>query len=291
MAAGNIFSFVGSAGAEGAMAGSEGNDSPRPIDYSDAVGMPDSMNFRAPSGTTYQIPVGNQRSRFDVPSRIQATDLQNYTRLIHQELNPSYVDKDTDYTAVQTDLQAFINAEVERRLGALYMVKRQATPGQPGPPSRPNPVAPQSKEPYGTTGPLDLVRQVRAPVAPEWVGKEADQLAAPPRRRRLPDIPTQDTPQSDPVTTRSTAKLEPYESKNEQLKSFLARYENFAQYFRWSPNDRLFHLKNSLGKKEAQILWDGGVYNTAEDLVALLKQRHGATNQSERYTLELKNRR
>src|SRR6266516_3525301 len=138
MAAGNIFSFVGSAGAEGAMAGSEGNDSPRPIDYSDAVGVPDTMNFCAPSGTTYQIPVGNQRSRFDVPTRIQATDLQNDTRLVHQALNTSYVDKDTDYATAQQELQDFINAEVERRLGAMDMVKRQAMPGQPGPPSRPS---------------------------------------------------------------------------------------------------------------------------------------------------------
>src|SRR6266516_4961646 len=109
MAAGNIFAFSGDIGAEGAMAGSEGNDSPRPIDYLDAVGVPDTMNFRAPSGTTYQIPVGNQRSRFDVPSRIQATDLQNETRSVHKSLNSSYVDKDPDYAAAQQELQDFIN--------------------------------------------------------------------------------------------------------------------------------------------------------------------------------------
>src|SRR6266516_2714689 len=295
MAAGNIFSFVGSAGAEGATAGSEGNESPRPIDYSDAVGVPDTMNFRAPSGTTYQIPIGNQRSRFDVPLRIQATDLQNDTRLVHQTLNSSYVDKDVDYAATQRDLQDFINVqvnvEVEKRLGAMDLAKRLANPSQLGQPGRPNSVAPQSIEPLGTTEPLDLVRQVRVPVATVRVEKEEVQLAPPPLRRRAPDIPTQEIQQQDSVTTRSTAKLEPYDSKNEQLESFLARYENFADYFRWSPNDRLFHLKNSLGKKEAQILWDGGVYDTAAELVALLKQRFGATNQSERYTLELKNRR
>src|SRR6266516_853336 len=183
MAAGNIFAFSGDIGAEGAMAGSEGNDSPRPIDYSDAVGLPDTMNFCAPSGTTYQIPVGNQRSRFDVPLRIQATDLQNDTRLVHQTLNSSYVDKDVDYAATQRDLQDFINAqvnvEVEKRLGAMDLAKRLANPSQLGQPGRPNPVAPQSIEPLGTTEPLDLVRQARVPVAPARVDRGIEQLAAP----------------------------------------------------------------------------------------------------------------
>src|SRR6266516_2328317 len=256
MAAGNIFSFAGGTGAGSAMAGGEGNDSPRPIDYSDAVGVPDTMDFRAPSGTLYQIPVGNQRSRFDVPLRIQATDIQNDTRLVHQSLNSSYVDmnKETDYAATQRDLQDFINAqvnaEVEKRMGAMDLAKRQVNPSQPGQPGRPNPVASQAIEPLGTTEPLDLVRQARAPVASVRVEKGLDQLAPPPLRRRAPEIPTREVQQSEPVTTRSTAKLEPYESKNEQLESFLARYENFAQYFRWSPNDSIFHLKNSLGKRK-----------------------------------------
>ncbi len=148
MAAGNIFSFAGGTGAGSAMAGGEGNDSPRPIDYSDAVGVPDTMDFRAPSGTLYQIPVGNQRSRFDVPSRIQATDIQNDTRLVHQSLNSSYVDmnKETDYAATQRDLQDFINAqvnvEVEKRMGAMDLAKRLVNPSQLGQPGRSNSVAP-----------------------------------------------------------------------------------------------------------------------------------------------------
>src|SRR6266516_7178282 len=203
MAAGNIFSFAGGTGAGSAMAGGEGNDSPRPIDYSDAVGVPDTMDFRAPSGKLYQIPVGNQRSRFDVPSRIQATDIQNDTRLVHQSLNSSYVDmnKDTDYAATQRDLQDFINAqvnvEVEKRLGAMDLAKRMVNQSQLGQPVRPNSVAPQSIEPLGMTEPLDLVRQVRVPVAPVRVDKGLDQLAPPPLRRRVLDILIQQSEQHD----------------------------------------------------------------------------------------------
>ena len=111
--------------------------------------------------------------------------------------------------------------------------------------------------------------------------------SSPRKRRLLPETPTYEPPTS----TRSTAKLEQYESAKEPLETFLARFENFSRYFHWSENDRLFNLCNSLGKGEAQILWDGGVYHTADDLKALLRKRFGSEDQTERSRLELRNRR
>ncbi len=67
--------------------------------------------------------------------------------------------------------------------------------------------------------------------------------------------------------------------------------ENFSAYFAWSETDRLFHLGNSLNKNAGQVLWDCGPLESTNALIAVLRSRYGSGNQSERYRLELKNRR
>src|SRR6266516_3468500 len=90
---------------------------------------------------------------------------------------------------------------------------------------------------------------------------------------------------------RPTATLAPFDKDNEHFENFLARFENFATYFKWTESDKLFHLRNSLPSKTGNILWDGGKYNTVPELITLLQNRFGSSNQTERYRMELNARR
>ena len=94
-----------------------------------------------------------------------------------------------------------------------------------------------------------------------------------------------------PPSSKHAAKLNPYDGISEPLETFLVRFEKFSVHFKWSDEERLFHLSNSLGKTVGNVLWDSGTAKTAEDLIKLLKGRYGTENQSERFRMELKYRR
>ena len=77
---------------------------------------------------------------------------------------------------------------------------------------------------------------------------------------------------------------------NTCLQTFLARFENCAEYFEWDDSDKLFQLPASLVGAAGQILWDAGKQSTASRIVALLKDRFGSENQAERFRTELRSR-
>jgi len=50
----------------------------------------------------------------------------------------------------------------------------------------------------------------------------------------------------------------------------------------------LCHLQACLEGDAGQILWDAGIASSADELVALLRNRFGSDNQAERYRAELR---
>jgi len=122
------------------------------------------------------------------------------------------------------------------------------------------------------------------------------------------DTPTLTRRPGGPTTTSATATTEvrdyqygtkPYHSNvklgiyrgDTSLETFLAKFENCSKYLKWSADDRLFHLGNSLESAAGQVLWDATACNSAETLIQLLRHRFGNQNQTERFRAELKTRR
>jgi len=75
------------------------------------------------------------------------------------------------------------------------------------------------------------------------------------------------------------------------VESFIAKFESHANYYKWSEQDRVFQLKNSLTGTAAQALWTGGENATSTELIKLLHSRHGGRLQTERWWSELGARR
>ena len=84
-------------------------------------------------------------------------------------------------------------------------------------------------------------------------------------------------------------KLGSYDGKT-CLQTFLARIENYAEYFEWNEADKLFQLRASLVGAAGQILWNAGKQSTVGQIVALLKACFGSENQAERFHAELRSR-
>ena len=82
------------------------------------------------------------------------------------------------------------------------------------------------------------------------------------------------------------AKLGNYD-RSSCLQTFLARFENCAEYFGWDDADKLFQLRASLIGSVGQILWDAGKQSMVSRVVALLKARFSSENQAERIRAEL----
>jgi len=70
------------------------------------------------------------------------------------------------------------------------------------------------------------------------------------------------------------------------FETFVARFENRAEYFGWNPRDQLFHLKACLDGNAGQVLWDIPDHITVERLLEILRNRFGTQNQAERYRAE-----
>ena len=68
---------------------------------------------------------------------------------------------------------------------------------------------------------------------------------------------------------------------NTCLQTFLARFDNCAEYFEWDDSDKLFQLRASLVEAAVQILCDAGKQSLVSRIVALLKARFGSENQAE----------
>jgi len=77
------------------------------------------------------------------------------------------------------------------------------------------------------------------------------------------------------------------------LKTFYAQFENCAKYNRWDRSEQLVHLKAALTETAGQVLWECSSETTSalSKLVKLLKERFGGAAQSNKYRMELRNRR
>ena len=85
------------------------------------------------------------------------------------------------------------------------------------------------------------------------------------------------------------AKLGSYD-ENACLQTFLARFENCAEYFEWDDSDKLFELRASLVGAAGQIQWNAAKQSTVSRIVALLKASFSIENQVERFRAELRSR-
>jgi len=133
--------------------------------------------------------------------------------------------------------------------------------------------------------------------------------AGPPRvaqQRPVRDVPV--PPNAQPATTTDGSeedatgdndklrkpaanRLETYAGQGASVESFIAKFESHAKYYKWSEQDRVFQLKNSLTGTAAQALWTGGENATLGELIKLLHSRHGSKLQTERWWSELRARR
>jgi len=129
-------------------------------------------------------------------------------------------------------------------------------------------------------------------------------------RRRLPELPRESggayhsahrskTPDDkaevatghDDKQRKPAAKLKKYVGQGASVESFLAKFESHAKYVKWSEQDRVFQLKNSLTGTAAQALWTGGENATSAELIQLLHSRHGGKLHTKRFWSELCTRR
>jgi len=62
-------------------------------------------------------------------------------------------------------------------------------------------------------------------------------------------------------------RLKTYAGQGACVESFIAKFESHAKYYKWSEQDRVFQLKNSLTGTAAQALWTGGKNATSGELI------------------------
>jgi len=73
----------------------------------------------------------------------------------------------------------------------------------------------------------------------------------------------------------------------------MVQFSNCAKYNKWNEAQKLAHLRNSLDKDAANLLWDYGKDTTGswKGLTSILENRFGGKAMSEKYRIELRNRR
>lgn len=93
------------------------------------------------------------------------------------------------------------------------------------------------------------------------------------------------------ITQRKQLRLEKYDGSSTPLETFLAKYDNCVKYNRWSAEERAVFLRDSLNGNASQVLWETSGDASAEEIIRLLRNRFGSSNQMERYRAELHARR
>jgi len=84
------------------------------------------------------------------------------------------------------------------------------------------------------------------------------------RRATTPDEPVEEATSivapgdNDKARKPAANRLETYAGQGASVESFIAKFESHAKYYKWSEQDRVFQLKNSLTGTAAQALWTGG---------------------------------
>jgi len=77
------------------------------------------------------------------------------------------------------------------------------------------------------------------------------------------------------------------------FETFYAHFENCAKFNLWDRSEKLANLKAALVENAGQVLWDNPleITDSLSRLVKLLKERFGGAAQSDKYRMELRNRR
>ena len=88
-------------------------------------------------------------------------------------------------------------------------------------------------------------------------------------------------------TTLPTLKLVQFDG-TKPLETFVAKFNNCSDYYRWGERERLCHLRAGLDGEAAHVLCDLDQAATSEDLIAMLRRRFGNQDQRERFRAELK---
>ena len=74
------------------------------------------------------------------------------------------------------------------------------------------------------------------------------------------------------------------------LETFLFRFQNCVEYYKWNQDDQLFQLKNSLVDSAGYIITEIDTHATVQEIIDLLRLRFGNENQRERFRAEMKSR-
>ena len=74
---------------------------------------------------------------------------------------------------------------------------------------------------------------------------------------------------------------------NTCLETFLAKFENCSEYFRWNERDRMFHLRASLEGSAGQVLWDADKNLSVSGTIKILRAWFENEHQAERFGAEL----
>jgi len=90
---------------------------------------------------------------------------------------------------------------------------------------------------------------------------------------------------------RKPLKLERYDGLSVPLETFLAKFTNCVKYNGWSAEERSVFLRDSLHGNASQVLWEISDDANDDDIIKLLRNRFGNSNQMERYRAELHGRR
>ena len=85
--------------------------------------------------------------------------------------------------------------------------------------------------------------------------------------------------------------LEKFDGTSVPLETFLAKFKNCAKYNEWDSDERAIFLKDSLSGNASQVLWEVAEDATDEEIIRLLRNRFGCSNQTERFRAELHGRR
>jgi len=116
---------------------------------------------------------------------------------------------------------------------------------------------------------------------------------------RVEDCPSADAPDVGSTTKtfvydksrRKPLKLEKYDGVTTSLETFLAKYYNCKRYNEWSDEESVVFLQDSLTGNASQVLWEISDETGHDEIVRLLRNRFGNSNQTERYRAELHARR
>ena len=90
---------------------------------------------------------------------------------------------------------------------------------------------------------------------------------------------------------RKPLKLEKFDGAQTPLETFLAKFHNCQRYNEWSADECAVFLRDSLTGMASQVLWEISPETGHEEIIKLLRNRFGNSNQMERYRAELNARR